>query len=237
LEPKGDDRPNPMVGFHILQGVEEVNSGHDRRLRMADTVWVVRHGQRQDSVDPDWEHHADRVHDPPLTDLGRWAAWRVGRRFVDSGVTIDAVYTSPFLRAVETAEEICREIGTEAVLEPGLGEHRNIEWFDAEPETVPSERVAEWFDPIRPASDPYVVPTFPESHDEAMARVGETTRLITDDTAGTVVLVGHGLTVGGVVRGLVGSTDGVDAPLCGLTRIEHDGNGWRLAVSGDTDHL
>ncbi len=25
LEPKGDDRPNPMVGFHVLQGVEEVN--------------------------------------------------------------------------------------------------------------------------------------------------------------------------------------------------------------------
>ena len=25
LEPKGIDRPNPMVGFHVLQGVEEVN--------------------------------------------------------------------------------------------------------------------------------------------------------------------------------------------------------------------
>jgi len=25
LEPKGGDRPNPMVGFHVLQGVEEVN--------------------------------------------------------------------------------------------------------------------------------------------------------------------------------------------------------------------
>jgi hypothetical protein len=25
LEPKGVDRPNPMVGFHVLQGVEEVN--------------------------------------------------------------------------------------------------------------------------------------------------------------------------------------------------------------------
>jgi len=26
LEPKGGDRPNPMVGFHVLQGVEEVNA-------------------------------------------------------------------------------------------------------------------------------------------------------------------------------------------------------------------
>jgi broad specificity phosphatase PhoE len=204
---------------------------------MADTLWVVRHGERQDSVDPNWEEHAERVHDPPLTDLGRWAAWRVGRRFVESGVTFDAVYASPFLRAVETAEEICRELGTEVRLEPGLGEHRNAEWFDAEPETVPHARLAEWFDPVRLDHDPRVLPAFPEGHDEAMARAGETARILADEVEGTVLLVGHGLTVGGVVQGLVGSTDGVDAPLCGLTRLEHDGTGWRLDFSGDTSHL
>ena len=26
LKPKGIDRPNPMVGFHVFQGVEEVNA-------------------------------------------------------------------------------------------------------------------------------------------------------------------------------------------------------------------
>jgi broad specificity phosphatase PhoE len=207
---------------------------------MADTVWVVRHGERQDSVDPNWEANADRVHDPPLTDLGRWAAWRVGRRFVESGTTVDAVYASPFLRAVETAEEICREIECEAVLEPGLGEHRNADWFDREPETVQPVRVAEWFDPIRLDYEPYLVPTFPEDHAEAMSRIGETARHLADTTAGTVLLVGHGITVGGVVEGLVGSADSADAPLCGLTRIERadDSNGgWRLDFSGDTAHL
>jgi broad specificity phosphatase PhoE len=203
---------------------------------MAETVWVVRHGQRQDSVDPHWEQRADRVHDPPLTDLGRWAAWRVGRRFVESGVAFDAVYASPFLRTVETAEEVCRETGDDVALEPGLGEHRNPEWFDADPETVPRERLAEWFDPVVLDHDPLVVPEFPESHDEAMARAGETARRIAETTPGTVLLVGHGLTVGGVVAGLVGSADGVETPLCGLTRVERDGDGWRLDCSGDTDH-
>jgi len=59
---------------------------------MAQTVWAVRHGERQDSVDPTWAEEADRPHDPPLTELGRWAAWRVGRYFDDSGHSIDAVY-------------------------------------------------------------------------------------------------------------------------------------------------
>ena len=204
---------------------------------MADTVWVVRHGERRDSVDPNWESTADRVHDPPLTDLGRWAAWRVGRRFVESGGSFDAVYASPFLRTVETADEICRETGDAFALEPGLGEHRNAEWFDADPETMPSEALAERFSTVRLGHDPYVIPEFPESHAEAMARAGETARLIADDAAGSVLLVGHGLTVGGVVQGLVGSADGVDAPLCGLTRVERDGDGWRLDFSGDTAHL
>jgi broad specificity phosphatase PhoE len=204
---------------------------------MADVVWIVRHGERQDSVDPNWESNADRVHDPGLTELGRWAAWRVGRRFVERGETFDAVYVSPFLRTVETADEICREVGSQFRLEPGLGEHRNAEWFDAEPETLAQEELAEWFATVRLDHDPHVVPRFPESHEAAMARAGETARRIADETAGTVLLVGHGLTVGGVVQGLVGSTEGVDAPLCGLTRLERDGDGWRLDVSGDTTHL
>lgn len=204
---------------------------------MADTVWVVRHGQRQDSVDPNWEANADRIHDPGLTDLGRWAAWRVGRRFAEAGQRFDAVYASPFLRTAETAEEICRELGTEAFLEPGLGEHLNPEWFDTDPETLPHGTLAEWFDPIRLDHEPHLLPEFPENHDEAMARAGETARRLADAQAGTVLLVGHGLTVGGVVQGLVGSADGVDAPLCGLTRLTRAGEEWRLDFSGDTAHL
>jgi broad specificity phosphatase PhoE len=204
---------------------------------MTDEVWVVRHGQRRDSVDPDWESHADRVHDPPLTDLGRWAAWRVGRRLADAGPSFDAVYASPFLRTVETADEICRETGDAVRLEPGLGEHRNDDWFDDHPETLPATDLVDRFDPVRLDHDPLVHPDFPESHAEASARVGETTRALVAAESGPVLLVGHGLTVGGVVDGLVGSTDGVDAPLCGLTRITRDGDDWRLAFSGDTSHL
>jgi broad specificity phosphatase PhoE len=204
---------------------------------MTDVVLAVRHGQRQDSVDPNWESNAQRVHDPPLTDLGRWAAWRTGRRFAESDVTINAVYASPFLRTAETADEISREVGTEFMLEPGLGEHRNPEWFDSEPETLPCEQLADRFGPLRLDHDTYLVPEYPESHDDAMARVGETTRYLVERTDGAVLLVGHGLTTGGVVRGLVGSAAPADAPLCGITRLERDGEQWQLAFSGETGHL
>ena len=204
---------------------------------MADVVWAVRHGQRQDSVDPNWEEHADRVHDPALTELGRWAAWRVGRHFVETDTTLDSVYASPFLRTVETAEEICRETGNEVFLEPGLGEHRNAAWFDAEPETVPQDELADWFDPVRLDHDPRVHPDFPESHAEAMARAGEATRRLADSVEGTVLLVGHGLTIGAVVQGLIGSAERADAPLCGLTRLHRGDGEWVLDFSGETGQL
>lgn len=204
---------------------------------MTDTVWAVRHGQRQDTVDPDWELTAARVHDPGLTELGRWQAWRCGRYFADNAVDFEAIYCSPFLRAVQTTAEICGEIGGEAWLEPGLGEHRNSEWFDSEPETLSSETLADYFDPIRNDHEPFVVPEFPESHDEAERRAGEAARRAADAHDGQVLLVGHGLTIGGVVRGLVGSTEGVDAPLCGITRMDRAGDEWELGFSGHTAHL
>jgi len=204
---------------------------------MAQCVWVVRHGQRQDTVDPDWELTADRVHDPGLTELGRWQAWRVGRQFADRGVDFEAIYCSPFLRAVQTTAEICGEIGGEAWLEPGLGEHRNADWFDSEPETLSYETLVDYFDPLRLDHDPFVEPGFPEAHHEAERRAGEAARQIAAAHDGRVLMVGHGLTIGGVVRGLVGSTEGVDAPLCGLTRLDQDGEGWQLHCSGLVDHL
>ena len=204
---------------------------------MAHAVWAVRHGQRQDTVDPDWELTAAREHDPGLTELGRWQAWRVGRFFADHNIEFEAIYCSPFLRAVQTTAEIYCELGQPAWLEPGLGEHRNAEWFDSEPETLSEETLVDYFDPIRNDHEPAVVPEFPESHQVAEQRAGRAARLLADAHDGRILLVGHGLTIGGVVRGLVGSTEGVDAPLCGITRIERDGSDWELDFSGRIDHL
>jgi broad specificity phosphatase PhoE len=204
---------------------------------MAREVYVVRHGQRRDSVDPDWEGVADRVHDPPLTELGRWAAWRVGRRFAESGVDFNAGYASPFIRAVETADEVCREIETAFELERGLGEYRNPEWFGHEPETLPHDVLGERFETLRVHGDSHVVPAFPETHAEAMARIGEAAERLADGVDGSILVVGHGITVAGVVAGLVGSGTSADAPLCGVTRLAFDGESWRLDYTADTSHL
>lgn len=203
---------------------------------MTETVWVLRHGQRQDSVTPDWEAVADRVHDPGLTDHGHWQATMTGDRLRGAG--IEEIYASPFLRAVQTADHVGRAVDAPVALEPGLGEHLNPEWFDEFPETLDRDRLTERFRTVDPGHEPLLEPTFPEDHRDAQHRLGETARRVVDhSTARRLLVVGHGATVGGVTAGLVGSADGVDAPLAGLTELVSEDGDWRLVRSGDTDHL
>jgi broad specificity phosphatase PhoE len=203
---------------------------------MTNVVWALRHGQRQDSVDPDWDDHADRIHDPGLTNHGHWQAKQAGDPL--SEAAIDEIYASPFLRAVQTAGHVGDAIEVPVRLEPGLGEHLNPEWFDSFPEILPEDDLAERVPRIESDYRPLLEPTFPEGHEEAQRRIGEATRRIVDEAgAERVLLVGHGATIGGVVAGLTGVTEGVDAPLAGLTKLVRDGEDWELVFSGETTHL
>lgn len=97
-------------------------------------VWVVRHGERIDSVEKGWKKTAARPHDPPLTPAGFEQAAATGRAL--RGHRLDAIYTSPFLRCVQTATAIVEAMGPGAPpihVEPGLGEWLFNRWFSMMP--------------------------------------------------------------------------------------------------------
>jgi broad specificity phosphatase PhoE len=203
-------------------------------------LWLLRHGQRVDQVDPSWGESAENPHDPGLTDWGHEQADRAGRRLGDTG-GIDAVYASPFTRAVQTADAVARHLGLPVRVEDGLCEHLNPEWFDHAPTVPTAAEHARSVERVRADHDPVLRPTFPESGQEAADRATETARrLLAGSDDRTLLLVGHGLTVGGITAGLSG--EDVDVPLAGLTRLERDaddadGTGdWRVALAADTSH-
>jgi phosphohistidine phosphatase len=75
-------------------------------------IWLLRHGDAQDGS-PD----AERA----LTDKGREQARAAGAALKALGVELDACLTSPKVRAAETAEIACEQVGgVEAQLEPKL---------------------------------------------------------------------------------------------------------------------
>jgi phosphohistidine phosphatase len=69
-------------------------------------IWLLRHGDAEDSAADD----ASRK----LTEKGRRQAENAGKALAAMGVEIDACLTSPKVRARDTAEVACRELGAEA---------------------------------------------------------------------------------------------------------------------------
>ena len=91
------------------------------------SIWVLRHGERADVADPTWLETADRPHDPPLTALGQQQAQATANALANE--RIDAIYSSPFLRCMQTAAAVARARGLPIRVEPGLGELLNERWF------------------------------------------------------------------------------------------------------------
>jgi len=85
---------------------------------------LVRHGETSANLSGVWHGSLDT----PLTDRGRAQAQRVARflRGLDSAVS--AVYTSPLLRARDTAQAIADCLGLEPRLESGLAEYHLGTW-------------------------------------------------------------------------------------------------------------
>ncbi len=201
------------------------------------TIWLARHANRQDFADPNWAATADRPHDPGLAPDGHEQAQRLARRM--AALDVDRILSSPFLRAVETACPVAEATDEPVYLEPGLGEWQNPDWFETLAETLPPSTLADRFDPVTPNHRPCRAPTFPESRHESLARIGATgQRLAERFSTETLLLVGHGMTVLGVLHGLIGrDVPDPGCPLTSLTEVIHQNGEWTIRLRNDTSHL
>jgi broad specificity phosphatase PhoE len=93
---------------------------------------LVRHAQ------PEWVRGGLNIDDPPLTDVGRLQAERLGRRF--RGQAVDTLLVSTLRRAGQTAEPIAEALGVEAEPCPWLAEIGSPKW-----EGTPVEYVQQVF--------------------------------------------------------------------------------------------
>ena len=94
---------------------------------MAQIVWIARHANRLDFVNPEWFNTAERRYDPPLSDDGIEQAKLLAKRL--KGVGIRHIFASPFLRTVQTAHAVSETIGVPVKVEAGLSEWLNAEWM------------------------------------------------------------------------------------------------------------
>ena len=204
---------------------------------MSQTVWIARHGNRLDFVNPDWFLSAEHPYDPPLSDDGVIQAQQLGQRL--KGENIAHIFASPFLRTVQTANQVAEALDLSIKVESGLSEWLNPHWMPSMPEKLPLEVLHEKYPRIDLSYNSRVIAEYPETGEQALQRSGETALRLADEFPQDILLVGHGASVLGTSMGLLGSTTQpeINATLCCLVKIVRMDREWVMELNGDTSHL
>ncbi len=205
------------------------------RASDAQVLWLVRHGQRQDT-DPTWRPKLCHHTEVPLSALGHAQADALGRRLASA--SIDHLFCSPFLRAVQTAAAIARHSGLAIKIEHGA-----MEWLDRDgirqpPPLLTTAELASEFSQVDTSYVSRIEPVWPETREQVHERLARTVACLIGEFSGRILVVGHGITVTGMASALLDPPYPIEDALCGIVRLGRDRQGaWRLRINGDTDHL
>jgi broad specificity phosphatase PhoE len=197
-------------------------------------IFLARHGNRQDFVDPTWPDSAEEPYDPPLSMDGIEQARRLGRRL--AGEDIRAIVTSPFLRTVQTAHHANEALGVTIWVEPGFGEWLERESFTRMPRLQALAGMRRKYPALGDGYAATVTLRYPESAAELRERTQRALCALLDKFEGTLLVVGHAASV--AAMGLIDSdVVSIECPLCALFCLEYDGSRWRLSLNADTEHV
>lgn len=195
---------------------------------MGRCVLVVQHGEKEREPG-----------DPGLTEAGRAQA-EATARWLWRTHPVDALWSSPMRRAIETAAPIASLVDLEASTDARLRERMN--WEGEHVQSL-ADFLADW---TRATADRSYVPVSGDSSDDAAARFLAALDDVADGEDETVVVVAHGGVTVDALRTIVGDVaierdrpdlirDGV--PCCAVTTLVHDGDRWTVAHLPSTDHL
>lgn len=202
---------------------------------MPQTVWLARHGNRLDFVRPEWFDSAKRRYDPPLSEDGLIQAQQLAQRL--RSANIKHIFSSPFLRAIQTANEVAKVLDLPIQIEKGLGEWLNPDWMTEMPETHPQEELTDIYPRIDWSYISQIVPEYPESEEKGRQRMQQTAFRLLDNYREDILLVGHAASILGITLGLIKGNPTINYSLCCLVKLVRDRSSWNLELNGDTSHL
>ena len=196
-------------------------------------IFLARHGNRQDFVDPRWLDQAEEPYDPPLSADGVEQARGLGRRLAGEGIT--AIVASPYLRTIQTAHHANEALAVPIHLEPAFGEWLAGDSFERLPRLQPRALLAGRYPRL---GEGYVASgslCHPETLEQVRERAQRGLRELVRQLNGTLLVVGHAASVVALAS-LDPKALSVPCPMCALFCLEHQGTRWRLSINGEVAH-
>lgn len=201
------------------------------------SIFIARHGHRQDMADEHWHKTAARPLDPGLSDLGLLQARELAKRL--RGCAIDHIFASPFLRTVQTASAVADAIDCDIKVEQGICEWLNPDWMPQAPKLLSIEHLHKdhpRIDLRHRSRGQRIWPEVDEQRD-AWPKVDAAMKAITSEFTGNLLFVGHGSSVAGMALSLTGTALPQIFGPCSLSQITRNTNGWEMVLCGCTKHL
>ena len=213
------------------------------------TIWILRHALSEDSVHPDWVKNADRPWDPPLAKEGFSQAEKVAKRLKTAN--IDHLFSSPFLRALQTSDCVGKALGIPVIVDTGLGEWGTAQTNIPKDASLNRDEIASMFPGIH-SFRVSAVPSYPiESEWELCVRMRSTIQSILKSVPeGNVLLVSHASPIIILLRYLdesffvqfYGPLENPlsqlseKVPVCSLSKVIERKNHWVLEEIGTQVH-
>jgi broad specificity phosphatase PhoE len=196
------------------------------------TFWLVRHAHRLDFIEPEWFDRAIYPYDPPLSPQGHDRALCLAREL--SGLKVERIITSPFLRTIQTADPLARLLNVPIQLEWGLCEWLCCDWTTEMPKTTPIDDLLRCYPNIDESYQSLLVPCYPETTDALNIRLNTISQKLSRSNCEEMVAIAHKGSVLGIAAALTGNDDWqtYDLPCGGMIKLVKNGDLWSGIIEG-----
>ncbi|KAJ5073391.1 phosphoglycerate mutase family protein [Anaeramoeba ignava] len=207
---------------------------------MKRSIWIIRHGERIDDVDENWEKTAKNKYDPTLTENGKQQAFKTGKRLKNESISL--IFSSPFLRCLQTAKAVADQINLEINCEQGLSEFINKNWFPSindiklELEFFQNQNQ---FEKINQNYQSFITISNPETIQEMFQRYQNTAnKIIQNYQNQNILFVTHGYGISSIVQLFMEEDFISELDYCSICKINesNDGN-FEIEFINETSHL
>ncbi|KYR00997.1 hypothetical protein DLAC_02073 [Tieghemostelium lacteum] len=206
------------------------------------TIYLTRHGLREDWVNKLWKNTAERVSDTPLSKEGFVLANELGSSLVGSGIT--QIISSPMERCVQTSTAIAEKLNIPIKIDYGVAEYigpNPKEEDELKPLTVEQLHKLYKYVDLEYKSSTDILPG-KETLQDLHVRCKKCIDILKERFAGqTIIIVTHAATLIALGRAVVDDIEyQFRTGVCSLTKASQDpenNNKWFIEYSGKVDHL
>jgi broad specificity phosphatase PhoE len=199
-------------------------------------LYLIRHAESE--INRDKTRIGGRSNYAQLTQWGMEQAKLLAQRLFQEGIKFDEIYTSPAIRAIETAKIVCSAIGglDTIVKREDIQELSEGDWegkLRAEmhtEETLKCINSNNW--------------EFRPPNGESQRQVEERMYCFVENLTikdGKIGVFGHGMSFKCLLRGIMGFSPSLTYRIAigktSITRLNYDKQGWHLLCVNDTAHL